>query len=241
MKQLAFRGNDVKAKRYSYKVSKNTSKGYKRKALIPRFGSQSKNLSNVYPYRGIPNTVNCKHDYFFIFNFSSGATASTNIMRLNSLWDPDQSGVGAQPYYRDELAALYNKYCVYGCKVKATYAIDSGISCTVGFKAQNDTSVLTNANLALERPEAKTVIINPGQRTITQTKYYAMNQLFGVRRSTILDENDYKATANTNPANEQYLQIFAQPSDNFTASVGRIVLRMTFYTKWSDRIRQSQS
>ena len=34
-------------------------------------------------------------------------------MRMNSLFDPDQTGTGHQPYYFDQFAALYNRYTVF--------------------------------------------------------------------------------------------------------------------------------
>lgn len=38
---------------------------------------------------------------------------SSYVFKLNSLHDPDATGVGHQPYGRDQWAAFYNKYYVY--------------------------------------------------------------------------------------------------------------------------------
>lgn len=198
-------------------------------------------FNKTYPHNGISNTVVMKHDYYKVINWSASTSATSYLFRLNSLYDPDQTGVGNQPYYFDQMAALFNKYCVYGVNVKATFLVNSGTNAVLGFKAQPDTSSLSDASLALERPENKTVILAPGQRSVTSQRYFALNQLFGVRKETILDENDYKAVPTTNPLNVHYLQVYAGPTDNATTTSGTIVMRFTFYTKWSDRVRQSQS
>jgi len=38
------------------------------------------------------------------------------VFKANSLFDPDLTGVGHQPTYFDQLAAIYSQYCVLGCK-----------------------------------------------------------------------------------------------------------------------------
>lgn len=230
-KAMADRISKLKKKVKSYRV--------RRSGKI--YGSQAVNFSRAYPNSGIPNTMLMKHDYYDVQTIVSSTSAATNVYRLNSIFDPNQTGVGNSVYYYDQMKLLYGKYCVYGVKVKAILACESGVSMVMGFKAQDDTTVLTDASLAIERPDAKSRILVPGQRTQTITKYFPIHQLFGVRKQTILDENDYKSTTSTNPANQYYLQTFAGPADNATNSGGRIVLKMTYYVKWSDRLRQSQS
>ena len=42
---------------------------------------------------------------------------------MNSLFDPDQTGTGHQPYYFDQFAALYNRYTVLGSKLTAEFSL----------------------------------------------------------------------------------------------------------------------
>lgn len=218
----------------------------KRRAAIKRYKTGkvrmgAVSLNRSYPGSGLPNTLIMKHDYYEVLTIVSSTTAATNVYRLNSIFDPDATGVGNAVYYYDQMKLLYGKYCVYGVKVSCTLACESGVSMVMGFKAQNDQTVLTDASLALERPDAKSRIVTPGQRTQTISKYFPIDKLFGVRKQTILDENDYKANVGYSPANVYYLQTFAGPLDNATSSGGRIVVKMTYYVKWSDRLRQNQS
>jgi hypothetical protein len=51
---------------------------------------------------------------------ASGVFGAEQEMRLNSLFDPDQTGGGHQPYGRDTFAGIYNRYKVYGAYVIVT-------------------------------------------------------------------------------------------------------------------------
>lgn len=47
---------------------------------------------------------------------AAGALGS-HLFRLNSLYDPDFTGIGHQPRGFDQMMAFYQKYRVYGCKI----------------------------------------------------------------------------------------------------------------------------
>lgn len=53
---------------------------------------------------------------------AGGTTMGTNVWRfnINSMWDPDYTGLGHQPMYFDNYAALYQKYQVKYAKITAT-------------------------------------------------------------------------------------------------------------------------
>ena len=40
---------------------------------------------------------------------------------MNSLFDPDFTGTGHQPYYFDQFATIYQRYTVIGSKLTATF------------------------------------------------------------------------------------------------------------------------
>lgn len=58
-------------------------------------------------------------DHTNLITTGSGSTAlgAQKLINLNSVYDPDQSGTGHQPFGYDELAAVYNRYKVLGCSV----------------------------------------------------------------------------------------------------------------------------
>lgn len=198
-------------------------------------------LIRRFPQSGLPESVIMKHKYADSFSFASGATPHTQFFRLNSMYDPDQSGVGHQPYYYDQMTPLYNRCIVYGChvKLKATCGTNQAI---VGFKDQIDTSAISTAVDACERPNAKYALLNNGAKGAYLSKYFPINKLFGVTKSMVLNgEMDFSHDASGNPLRQWYLQIFAQNPDSSTATNIQYTIELIYYTKWIDRKRQNQS
>lgn len=54
-------------------------------------------------------------------NEASAATSAEYSFRLNSVFDPNVTGVGHQPRGHDQWATLYRRYLVHGCKYKIDF------------------------------------------------------------------------------------------------------------------------
>lgn len=63
---------------------------------------------------------------------SAGLSAGPQVFRLNSLYDPDQTGTGLQGYNYDQLSALYSKYEVLGSKCTVEFSSDVNFGATTG-------------------------------------------------------------------------------------------------------------
>ncbi len=65
----------------------------------------------------------------YVTNLSVNIAAGVAVQQtfnLNSIFDPDRTGVGHQPYLYDQMAALYNRYRVLHCFWKISYANNTG-------------------------------------------------------------------------------------------------------------------
>lgn len=131
-------------------------------------------------------------------------------MQANSIYDPDLSGAGHQPMGRDELADLYQSYCVYGISYSVTCdAYNSGTSVSVdhmlGCIATNDpTGVISrvvNTGSAMEQPASKWVY-NPTTGRRMLKGYIDCAKVVGLSRRQYLDSDDYRALMSTNPAKQ---------------------------------------
>lgn len=72
---------------------------------------------------GFPSTLVTTLRYVDVYTLTSTAQAvAKQVFRMNSCFDPDYTGTGHQPYYFDQLAAVYGGYCVIGSKLKATFS-----------------------------------------------------------------------------------------------------------------------
>lgn len=201
-----------------------------------RSGARSVSLITSKPSSGMPNSIIIKHKYCESFSTTTTTSPHTQVYRLNSLFDPNHTGVGHQPYYHDQMALLYNKYTVYGCKVtvRGNCASQPAI---LGMKTQRDTTVVTAAIDACERPDVVYRMMADGGKSHTLSMYISLPAKFGVSKSEYLGEGDFAAVAASNPAKEWYLQIFAQHPNSATGTSIFYTAELVYYTRWSERIR----
>lgn len=83
-----------------------------------------------------PNTKLVRHKYCDVVQVPASVAAGSPVVyvfRANSTWDPDFTGIGHQPMFRDEMAAQYRYYTVLNSKITFTFAPGDGnerrISC----------------------------------------------------------------------------------------------------------------
>lgn len=107
-------------RKYSRKpVYKRKSKKYNRKSYT---SIRKLTVRNDYP---MPDVLFTKFKYAgnFQINCSTGGIPGTRLFRMNSLYDPDLTGAGSQPYLFDQLVTssdgtgLYQRYTVFASKI----------------------------------------------------------------------------------------------------------------------------
>jgi hypothetical protein len=155
------------------------------------------------------------------------------IFNLNSLWDPDRTGIGHQPYGFDNLALLYNRYRVISCGWRLIQPIGGfeGGSLMVAAMPSNDASIVyTTAGEMTENPRTKYIIQNPGG-TLTPLKGKSyIPTLVGRTKAQYMADDRYQAVVNTSPVEQAllYIQTFNPITGNPAAPIGlQVVLEYT--------------
>lgn len=125
---------------------------------------------------GIPLTLRTKLRYHETLAFSSAAGAiSSNIFRMNSIFDPNETGVGHQPMYYDQLAALYGRYVVINSWIRVTFQPVTETAATsdwnVGIIGNRDATISTSADTNMEQGHSVWGVVNgrlggPNQKTL---------------------------------------------------------------------------
>ncbi len=162
----------------------------------------------------------------------------TQIFRGNSLFDPDLTGIGHQPRYFDQYAAIYNKYKVYSSKIELFAANGSAVApvalCVLPLTDQQTSTLWYQA---AEMPRAKSAkhLIPIGYRYPVELDHtITTNEIIGLQPGQINDE-DYGALVTGSPAQVWYWNCFLQSVDQTTTlSVGlrvRITYDSLFYDK----------
>lgn len=181
-----------------------------RKKRVNRRNRRRRMRSNitVFPTSGFPPAIYTKLNYSGRITLSTnGTTISYHSFRINSLFDPDYTSTGTQPYARDQFAEIYDYYRVYGCKVTLMITLPTSSSYSVLFttRASSDNVAIADIDAETERYRSMRTMIAAGQ-TKTITQYFDMRKVLG--KSKTQYERDDTAMG-TNPLEAVYLYLSA--------------------------------
>lgn len=129
-----------KPKRPSIKVFKKpkkiASKTSSREIKLYNRAHRGTNPENIAVFRGygFPDGLITNVQYCETISLtpSVGTPVPSYGFRLTSLFDPDFTSTGTQPYFFDQLAAVYERYKVLGAKISVTFAYESQTAAGVG-------------------------------------------------------------------------------------------------------------
>lgn len=166
---------------------------------------------------GFPSQLRTKLRYCDVITLTSTlGSVATHAFRMNSLFDPDASGAGHQPYYYDQITALYNRYSVQNAKLTAKFSlIANTISttqpsgpCVIGVKSDDDgTLASTDPNTLMEENDSITEFIN---NPLGGNNVKTIEVDFNPKRDLgILATNDANVVVtNTNPTRAWFANLF---------------------------------
>lgn len=174
---------------------------------IPRWAGRNKT--------GFPKELRMKHRYCETFNFAGTAGAINNQQfSCNGLYDPNVTGVGHQPMYFDQLAAIYNHYTVLSSKITISAVIADTVINPVHLVCYiNDDTTVTPATIQsrMEQSTARfTTVLPSGNGRAVITNRWSATQNFGP--GAVSDPN-LQGNAAANPTEQQYYTISGQVAD----------------------------
>lgn len=174
---------------------------------------------------------------------TAGGVSVYNVYRGNSLYDPDLTGTGGQPYFFDQWAALYGAYTVLGssvrCRIFNNGAVAMPFEVTV-VPSPSSTAYGTQL-LISEQPYATN---KQGQVSTVAPiikKYMSSAKILGMHRSQVFDDPNLSAAISTNPATGWFWHIFGSPMDNLTTMTILVRTTITYYVRFYQRARPAVS
>lgn len=200
--------------------------------------------------RGIAfsNAQLVKLRYVAHFSLDPGVnTAVAHVFRANSLFDPDQTGVGHQPYGFDTWATMYNHYTVLGSKITVHFNSDTGnvanqYVCGLQLKDSN-TVDMTDAQGIIEQGETNwKFAANSGTGSKSHTivrKTFSPRKFFQTRD---VEDDIYRGSITGNPTETAYFHVIAAPfvsTDNPTTI--NCVATIDYFAKFTGRHPLPQS
>lgn len=150
--------------------------------------------------------------------------------RLNSLFDPDQSGAGAQPEGFDQLKTLYGRYRVIAAK--CTVEAQGNGANTNGFVAM---APIDNSSLSIDAESLAALRYGVG-KTFSQTesarmtKTYHIGDLLGYSDEAVLGNSNLDAAISASPSFQQYLMVQVETGNSATGQT-MIRVQIEFYAR----------
>lgn len=160
-------------------------------------------------------------------------TASSNqceyVYRLNSLFDPDQSGVGGQPDGFDQWKTLYATYRVVAVEYEVEAVVATDILGMIACAPTNAASTIASAEEVAGLRHAKSAIFAAGGGKAKMRNRLHISQAAGATEQAVLGDDTFGAGVTANPGTVVYLFIAAETSGATSTVYFRV--KITYYAR----------
>lgn len=165
---------------------------------------------------------------------STAGILQQQIWRLNSIFDPNYSGTGHQPYGHDQLSQLYERYRVFKCKWRIRVMNRSSVDAQVTVTPSNHAISSSNSDLIAEFPRSVTKQLEYSTGSgLTFTGVATLPSLNGQTSAEYKGDDRFQALFGANPTELMYLTLsmYAPTSASVTASVA---VTLVYYVECFD-------
>jgi hypothetical protein len=138
-----------------------------------------------------------------------GVAFAENQFNLNSIFDPDRTGVGHQPLGYDQWSGFYSRYRVLGVRAIVHFQNISTDGARVTIAGTNSTTALTTLSAA-EQPFSQNKMIGGlnGNSTGWLSYDYSIPRVVGRSMTSYLGSDNNAAVFGSNPAEVAILHLF---------------------------------
>lgn len=174
-----------------------------------------------------PVMMEAAFKYTQLFNQLEAAVGAgtQQVFNLNSMFDPDATGVGHQPLYYDQLLTVngpYQRFRVTRAKLRITVTNISANPVVFGTYLQSGPVDYPSRELLCEKPMSKRVFLpQSGGGPVTRTLTYdvPIEKVFGISRERLLADDVYTGIYNANPSQLALciIMTYAQPGAGVVA------------------------
>lgn len=170
---------------------------------------------------GFPDRILTKVRYHDTYSLAiTLGSLARQIMYLNSTFDPDNTGTGHQPLYRDTYASIYDQYAVVACKYKVKVIntdTDTPIIC--GAVIDDDNVSTASVNVLCEQNHGQYTILPPLAGSLSSHTFignWTAQSILGIDPYT---SQTYKTAVGSNPSEISSLIVWATNFDASTMTV----------------------
>lgn len=204
---------------------------------IPRSVRTKSRATTAVVGDNVPDRTMVKMVYAQFYSLSPGSgNFAVQIMRGNSIHDPDLTGVGHQPYGHDQWANFYEYYRVVSSKIEVNaVSNDTSEPCLMVLCPSEDNVAIDSGNpdTYAETPYAKVKYlgIKGGTDTCQMFHYMPTQKALGVH--TILSGFDEAAPFGSNPSTQAgwFWHVYVATRSGLGTPNVEIQVRVTYYTE----------
>lgn len=180
---------------------------------------------------------------------AAGVSGTENAFSLNSLYDPDITGVGHQPYGFDQVAALYSKYIVHSVDVQLRCVTPGGsndlciIAAVTGAQAISLSGISVDAATEKQGIMTKTVSASGVNRNaVISLSGISIWKTLGLSKPQYLAElGTYGAAVSASPSIASVLRVNVASYDGTASETVTIQTVIIYHVEMYDRVVQGQS
>lgn len=205
----------------------------KRSAYVPKRNFRRRRQVNVNralaPFAQRYITTQKYSDTFYMSNASPFYQ-----FNLNSLFDPDRTGLGHQPHGYDTMSSIYNRYRVIKCSwVINFYSTTSPVR--LAACPANEAVAPVNVSDLVENPRTRWKVSIPGGNTQTLRGSIYLPSLMGRNKAQYMADDRYQALVTGSPNELGVLNIFqADIGTDTPTSTVNAVITLTYTSEFFD-------
>ncbi len=180
---------------------------------------------------------------------ASGVSGTENAFSLNSLYDPDVTGVGHQPYGFDQVAALYSKYLVLSCDVQIRAVTPGGqadmciLAAFTGSQAVSLSGITVDAATEKQGVITKSISSSGSNRNVViNLPAIPLPKSLGLTPVQYMAElGTYGAAVTASPTVQSFLRVNVASYNGTASEDVTIQVVIIYHAEFYDRVVQSQS
>lgn len=148
-------------------------------------------------------------------------------LNLNSIFDPNRTGVGHQPYGHDTFATLYNRYRVMSCSYVVSVYSSNGA--TLQFVALPANEEFTAAGISeyRENPRCKFLVQTPGAALKVLKGTVNLPSLVGRSKAQYMADDRYQAQFGSSPSELAILNLNTQQFNEGDTTSANVTYQVT--------------
>lgn len=185
---------------------------------------------------GFPSQLLTKLRYNDTYNLTSlSGGIGKQVCSMNGIYDPDITGVGHQPLYRDTFASIYDQYAVISSKITVQFAnLFTDTAVHVGLLLDDDATSSTTYSTLMEQNLGKNTLLAPlagGLSVKSLTNQFDCKKHLGIDPYT---SETYKTAITLNATEEFNAIIWAAPANTDGSGTVQAVVTIEYLVLFTE-------